>query len=523
MTIPIIKGRDLCTLPFTAVRDFPPIIRTALSRAAGSDAHGLSELSTQERSLLCRIIRNVNATEPSASIRIANETLAIAMKVSDRTIRRIKVQLEAKGWFSRSQIQSRRYGMQISDVWLSSQALNALGLTNTPAQAREDFHATEHSTAKPQPSELLANGSKQVPATTCFTDELPADLIELRDVAGLTVGGIRLLMGLASRSGTKLGLIFTATRDLVLASREPFAYLKKLIQSGRDWSQVVVQAQAAQVVVEQEIKTSSDRSELVEAFTGRMFSHAKQLYVWSEFGGVIHQARVKLTNENGLESWQPLLDTTPLVDAWKSGKLFEINHQKLSEWKGQTSATESCSSNRCAIPAQVKTSSAEPCHSQSDNSLAYVSHAKEDTQNKLKLAKTRLSCFTSTSAIDPKPKQLHKASKGSMRLRRTLLSDALLLIPQSLKRQLTGSLNKNPSEATPASRMRRVIKVEKTKVSLGMAARKQVAPSKLHMQSTTKQISTYARPPLYQRTYKSKTTTTSKPPYSNESDSFDTS
>jgi hypothetical protein len=97
------------------------------------------------------------------------------------------------------------------------------------------------------------------------------------------------------------------------------------------------------------------------------------------------------------------------------------------------------------------------------------------------------------------------------------------LIPQSLKRQLTGSLNKNPSEATPASRMRRVIKVEKTKVSLGMAARKQVAPSKLHMQSTTKQISTYARPPLYQRTYKSKTTTTSKPPYSNESDSFDTS
>ena len=74
----------------TEIRDFPPIIRRALSRAAGCDGFGLRELAGMERMLLSRYIRNVSIRDVRKSVRIGTAELSMALHVSDRTLLRIK-------------------------------------------------------------------------------------------------------------------------------------------------------------------------------------------------------------------------------------------------------------------------------------------------------------------------------------------------------------------------------------------------------------------------------------------------
>lgn len=112
----------------TEIRDFPPIIRRALARATGCDGCGLRDLTGMERMLLSRYIRNVNIRDVRKSVRVSTLELSLALHVSDRTLLRIKTELIAKGWLVTHQVQSRRRGMQISDVSLTERALAVLGL-----------------------------------------------------------------------------------------------------------------------------------------------------------------------------------------------------------------------------------------------------------------------------------------------------------------------------------------------------------------------------------------------------------
>lgn len=110
------------------IRDFPPVIRRALARATGCDSCGLRELSGIQRMLLSRYVRNVNIRDVRKSVRVSTVELSAALHVSDRTLLRIKTELIAKGWLVTHQVQSRRRGMQISDVTLTERALAVLGL-----------------------------------------------------------------------------------------------------------------------------------------------------------------------------------------------------------------------------------------------------------------------------------------------------------------------------------------------------------------------------------------------------------
>jgi hypothetical protein len=464
MPIPANSGRDGSACLFAPIKDFPPLIRNALARAAGCDAGGLGELNVQERNLLCRIVRNVNASSPTQSVRIANDTLAIALKVSDRTIRRIKVRLEEKGWLSRSQVQSRRLGMQISDVWLSAQALRTLGLIDT-----SDRLLGPEELAAPLPA------AQYDAAQATFHDELPADLLELRDVAGLSVPGIRLLMGLASQSGTRLGHVFAATRDLVLASRKPFAYLQKLIRSGKDWSQIIVTAQAEEQTTAAEAIQSTEKAQMLEAFKGRLFSHEKRLFVWSEFGGIFHQARIENRTEAGMESWQPILDTAPLREAWKAGKLFEITQETLSEWRSAVldshekapSTPQDLSLPSIGLTQNTAEKTVPNNHIDTTScgpDLMTPPQNKQDTllasntKNAIDAAthrQPRLEEGADTAKGEAIPETAHAqvfSTVEEMPASWTPMSDAILVIPQSLQRQLVGPSEQpetTPHEKTP--------------------------------------------------------------------------
>lgn len=148
------------------LKDFPPLIGRALSRISGCDGAGLSELNYQGRMLLARIVRNICVRKPEESVRVSNNCLAAGLGISDRTVRRIKISLEESGWITRHQKQSRRHGMQVSDIWLTPAALRTLGLiadATATCVPPEKTQVTSVVTSVPHPA--VATVATVVPST----------------------------------------------------------------------------------------------------------------------------------------------------------------------------------------------------------------------------------------------------------------------------------------------------------------------------------------------------------------------
>lgn len=268
------------------IRDLPPIIRRALARAVGCDVGGLNELGCQERMLLARYVRNVNTKDVRASVRVGTATLGVAMHLSDRTILRLKTELIARGWITTHQVQSRKRGMQISDVTLTDHALTVLGFLEKVSEKSESASAKmadafclsqsftkSHSQGEAflnqvseiaesgltfpplpeveqpirppaQPQECIEEKQEQAreqttpaqPKPTVDTRGVPTDLAVLSQ-AGLNRFAIFKLMAMATRKGKRLGDIVKAlASDTLLKAKNLFCYMRKLISIDRDWA-----------------------------------------------------------------------------------------------------------------------------------------------------------------------------------------------------------------------------------------------------------------------------------------------
>lgn len=281
------------------IKDFPPIIRRALSRAAGCDGFGLRELAGMERMLLSRYIRNVSIRDVRKSVRIGTAELSMALHVSDRTLLRIKTDLIAKGWITTHQVQSRRRGMQISDVSLTERALAVLGLLDdipppaASANIAEQMKDVEekndvtpvladafcfsqsstksHSQGEPveisvqnetTASESVVTPQQQAVQQVCeptfppledefvlpsaraadpelgytHNTDIPADLAIL-ETAGLNRFAIFKLMGVATRKGKRLSDVVKAmSRETLLGAKNLYSYMVKLLDIDRDWT-----------------------------------------------------------------------------------------------------------------------------------------------------------------------------------------------------------------------------------------------------------------------------------------------
>lgn len=437
-------GGNTCSLE-PPIRDFPGLIRLALSRAAACDGAGLQQLDTGERALLVRLVRNVSAAAPEESVRIANPTLAAGLHVSERTIHRMKAGLEAKGWITRQQVQSRRRGMQISDVWLTRHALETLGLAEAVAPAalqetraspsfqrppkvadallfsqsvsqRRPYGALEfpetETTALPdtgrsgnenpacceaaqvatkaqiclhgalllsEPDKVLsiemdppaANGAvspdlaeipaeaqplaveetcaqpldgspglheaalefpAQKPSISDASHVLPDDVRFLAVEGGVTVAGIRLLMGLATKAGTRLAHLLQVAKDSILKSRKPFAYVKKLLRSGKDWGALALGIQRLAEERQQVRARASDLDQLRAAMAEGLYSHAKRKFVWRVEFGTVHQSTVEDVAQGGIGRWLVLYDVGGLAAAWREGKILPVTQAAIKEW-----------------------------------------------------------------------------------------------------------------------------------------------------------------------------------------------
>ena len=107
-------------------RPYPPSIARAADRATDDRLASVSALGVKARLILQRIVRCLRTSDVTQSVRISNDFFARMLQVSVKTVCRIKEELEDAGWIERHQIMSRRYGMQVGDIWLTPWALQEL-------------------------------------------------------------------------------------------------------------------------------------------------------------------------------------------------------------------------------------------------------------------------------------------------------------------------------------------------------------------------------------------------------------
>jgi hypothetical protein len=362
--------------PFPPVTDFPPLIGQAIARAAGADGGGLGELDGEERALLVRIVRNVSVAAPAESVRISNLTLAAALRTGERTVRRLKSALEAKGWITRRQVQSRRRGMQILDIWLTPHALATLfgpedadldrrrsrktdALLAFPQSSRQPCRASMSSPPQPDPAGLPADpketrldGSSaaqepvQAPVQQAVdplvdppakpppaANNLPEDVRMLAEIGGVTVAGVRLLMGAATRAGTRLGDVLSAAGDAVLKARHPFGYTKTLIHCDKDWGAVAQEKRRQDHERRGVGQRLGELQRLVQAMgEGTMYSHDKHEFVWRAEFGQVSQSSVQDAAGGGIGRWLPMVDVSGLASAWREGRLFPVTTADVAAW-----------------------------------------------------------------------------------------------------------------------------------------------------------------------------------------------
>lgn len=370
---------SLASHEFALPAPYPPSIVRAADRATDCRIPAISALKPYARLLLQTLVRSIQTKDIANSVRISNEFFSQTLHVSVNKICKIKKELESKEWIIRSQVQSRKQGMQVSDICLTPWALQTLGLASgrvkdhpmmpipseeqiairaavveepTPPQSIEiDINATQQPAA-PATSDtsndtsaatvLAANPEPQTKDDT--SSQVPDDLMPLKHL-GLRTSAIRKLMGMASKAGLMLGHIVELAENSIAKAKNPYAYTVKLISSNIDWQGRLaakrLKEEQQQEATAQEQQTADDASTLHQALakTG-LLSSEKRIYVWQWNAASAVLERTSIENFMGdplLAKWAVALDTHAIAQAIRDGLIFPVTKVQLEQWQAPPS------------------------------------------------------------------------------------------------------------------------------------------------------------------------------------------
>lgn len=367
---------------FALPAPYPPSIARAADRATDCRIPAISALKPYARLLLQTVVRSIQTKDIANSVRISNECFAQTLHVSVNKICKIKKELESKEWIVRSQVQSRRLGMQVSDIFLTPWALQTLGLVSgrakdhpvMPIPTEEQIAIRAAVVLEPTPPqriEIEISSSPSTPATSdaavataepspqaqpddpsppqaqpdpqaayYANNQVPDDLMPLRHL-GLRASAIRKLMGMASKAGLMLGHIVELAEDSIAKAKNPYAYTVKLLSSNIDWQGRLAakrQREAQQQeATAQEQQTTNDASTLRQALaqTG-LLSSEKRLYVWqwNSSSAVLERTNIENFVCNPLlAKWSVVLDTPSIAQAIRAGTIFAVTKEQLEQWQ----------------------------------------------------------------------------------------------------------------------------------------------------------------------------------------------
>lgn len=381
----------LASNEFALPAPYPPSITRAADRATDCRIPPIRALKPYARLMLQILVRSIQTKDIANSVRISNECFAQTLHVSVNKICKIKKELESKEWISRSQVQSRRLGMQVSDICLTPWALQTLGLVSSrtkdhpamPIPSEDQIAiraAVVQKPAPPQHIEIKTGCDQPTPATSdapvaatksdpqatyYASNQVPDDLIPLRHL-GLRASAIRKLMGMASKAGLMLGHIVELAEDSIAKAKNPYAYTVKLLSSNIDWQgrlaakrQKEAQQQEATA---QEQQTQDDASTVRQALakTG-LLSSEKRLYVWQwdSSSAVLKCAKIDDFLRNPLlAKWAVALDTHAIAQAIRDESIFAVTHEQLEQW--QTAPSDEASSAQPLVFTTPPTPPASP-------------------------------------------------------------------------------------------------------------------------------------------------------------------
>lgn len=303
------------------VVDLPARIQTALARIMGCDGGGLDTLTYRERSLLARLTRNISLQDPYQSIRVSVDTLAGALQTCHKTIQRTFNTLKGKGWITRDQVK-KRSGMQIADTWFTTRALEVLGLTVRPSSRAASDNMSGASSLS-----TMSEDSQQIPGRVEQKKQIPEDLSLLEQV-GLKPGAIFKLMGEATKMGHRLGQIVRAAAPLIRAAKFPFGYLRKLIDTDRDWANYTCAATLREKEATQAVEVQAQKNTaqaVIEAAmpAGALLTNAAGKQVWMVRYGAVYSCPVSdLDKPDSLRGYARVTDLAKMAEAIQAGKLF---------------------------------------------------------------------------------------------------------------------------------------------------------------------------------------------------------
>lgn len=280
------------------------------------------DLTFTERNVLLRIVQSTNGQNLRAAVRVPVQELAQQLDRCKKTIHRALKVLVEKGWITRDQIQSRRFGMQVADTWLTPAAIEALEFDHaghkmsdaikTPAASKE---------GQPSPGQIEVEQPKQSDSRPVQEDVKP--LLG----CGLKPGQIFALMGAASRAGHRLGHIVKAAWPNIAAAKSVYGYLLKLIGQQRDWSTfrcAALRKQEDEAALQADVKAAQDDRALVyQALEGgRRLINQTKTRVLLLLDGVIHACSV---DELARPDWRYRCAPDPrigqMAEALRAGRL----------------------------------------------------------------------------------------------------------------------------------------------------------------------------------------------------------
>ncbi|MBY0455654.1 MAG: hypothetical protein K2Q11_12345 [Burkholderiaceae bacterium] len=313
-----------------APRPYPRLITDASHRATDERIDAIASLRPLARMLLQKIIRSVCIHDFTKPAHISNQTFIQTLRVSLRTVCRLKVELEHAGLITRKQEKSRRRGMQVSQIWLTEKAQHLLFCAiPTPKTASAPV---SNAIGSPQSTSHRAS-EKSSPSTEA---PIPDDVL-LLNLCGISETGIYKLMGMARDAGHYLGHIVRAAEKNIAMSKAPFSYIRKLIANPCDWAKRAIEVVQAEQAATAEAREQSQREADMECIkaamqTTDMLASAKRSHVWILDDGWVKKAEVEAVVQSPRVQWMPLIDISAVAKALRQGKLFAVDRPTLKSW-----------------------------------------------------------------------------------------------------------------------------------------------------------------------------------------------
>lgn len=236
----------------------PETIRDAIVRAL--DPEFPVALSPTGRWALSILLRRVEVRNGRADFWVKRINFSALVDRCDKTVTNWLNELERAGLIVREQSRSNWGAFRCLTVRLTELAISVLHLdrpTPSPTPRKKTSHALLDNQQSKETVEVFANAKR---------GQLPEDLVQLE--AFLPRTAVFALMGIASKSGTRLSDVVAACGENIAKARHKFAYIRKLLSVPKDFAAVATLAVAEKVAAEQEVAQKTKLQEVWESLTG---------------------------------------------------------------------------------------------------------------------------------------------------------------------------------------------------------------------------------------------------------------